>query len=456
MSQGIFISYRRSDSSGYAHALAARLVQQFETTSVFMDVDSLEPGVDFVETIGNSLSSCKILLALIGNNWTGTQEGSHPRITGDSDYVRAEVAEALARGIRVIPILIDNATMPQVKELPDNLKPLTRRQAIEWSNTRFNSDLDWIVESTKKAIGWEEPGKMKISTHKKNTIEPTTETPTDQPDAPEINSGQDVKEKRNKPAQTTSNHRVPIRNQKKPTPVATTRPSFIKVLLRFGFAILPGFGIYYVTWVLAQNIEIAITMGLVCFVFTLTIMVLRHTLPRSLTKLLLVITIIASGSYIALNWHWNSVLNNAGEQLQNLRGTHSPLSRSVPTSPNKVIPSKEKGNLWNFHVTQEGRNSTGDFIRFTVEFNYLGLASKICVGGGQAFNGTNSTYFAYRSYCQPVVSGQASGTAQVNLSIHLPWNVFNYTSNQIHVYLFDNNGITVHEQHFPFQKTWKK
>ena len=450
MSQGIFISYRRSDSSGYAHALATRLVQQFGAASVFMDVDSLEPGVDFVETIGNSLSSCKILLALIGNNWTGPQKGGKQRILDYSDYVRIEVADALGRGIRVIPVLIDNASMPQTDDLPDDLESLTRRQAIEWSNTRFNSDLERIVDATKKAIGWEETGKRKPSTHARNATEPPTKTPDDHSDVPVVKSGQDEENKDDGPNQATPNLRAPIQNRV-PPPVTTPPPSYARTILRLGFSILLGLGVFYVAAIQMTNKEIPVAAGIVGFVFALTITARRRTLKRVFAKLFFAGLVVVAGN-ITLNEDWDSVLHNAGGLVKKLSGVYiTPQSQPAPTSAGRVVASEEQGSLWNFQVTQQG----GDFIWFTVEFKYVGPASKICVGGVQASNGTDSKYSAYRSHCEPVVSGQASGTAKVYVSTSMPWHVFNFTSNQINVTLFRYNK-DVYNQYFPFNKDWKK
>src|SRR5690349_10570277 len=110
---GIFVSYRRQDSSHLAGRLYDRLADRFGEDQVFMDVDTIEPGVDFAEEITRAVSACKVLLAVIGPNWlAATDERGCRRLDDPDDFVRLEIEAALARGVRVIPILADDAVMP--------------------------------------------------------------------------------------------------------------------------------------------------------------------------------------------------------------------------------------------------------------------------------------------------------------------------------------------------------
>jgi TIR domain len=92
----VFISYRRDDSAGYAHAIHSRLVQHFSKDQLFMDVDAVEPGVDFVRAIEKAVGECDVLVALIGKRWVGGEPGSPSRLDNEKDYVRLEVSTALA------------------------------------------------------------------------------------------------------------------------------------------------------------------------------------------------------------------------------------------------------------------------------------------------------------------------------------------------------------------------
>ena len=148
----IFISYRREDSAGYAHAIYGRLVQRFSKDQVFMDVDTVEPGVDFVRVIEDAVGNCDVLLAMIGKRWTKVGSTARSRLDDPEDFVRLEITTALAREIRVIPVLVDGMTMPSGKGLPASLKALSRRNAIEISNTRFNFDVDRLITAVRKSL----------------------------------------------------------------------------------------------------------------------------------------------------------------------------------------------------------------------------------------------------------------------------------------------------------------
>jgi hypothetical protein len=128
----VFISYRRSDTtSGYASWIYDRLAVRHGSEHVFMDMDSLPLGVDFVDHVQRALATTDVALVLIGPNWLGaTDAGGGRRLDDPSDFVRIEVAAALRSSSRVIPVLVDGADMPSPDELPEELRPLTRRQGL--------------------------------------------------------------------------------------------------------------------------------------------------------------------------------------------------------------------------------------------------------------------------------------------------------------------------------------
>lgn len=128
----VFISYRRSDTTaGYASWIYERLTDSFGAGSVFMDIDSLPLGVDFAEQLAQHTASADAALILIGPGWLDAiDERGARRLDDPEDFVRREVAAVLQASVRVIPVLIDGVKMPDATALPEELRPLARRQAL--------------------------------------------------------------------------------------------------------------------------------------------------------------------------------------------------------------------------------------------------------------------------------------------------------------------------------------
>ena len=146
----IFISYRREDSAGHAGRLSDHLMDHFGKGQVFMDVDAIEPGLNFVDVVQKAVASCDSLIAVIGREWLTAPDpaGSGGRRLEDSaDLVRLEIATALERDIRVIPVLVQGAQMPLATDLPENLKALARRNSLELSDTRFRNDVERLIDA---------------------------------------------------------------------------------------------------------------------------------------------------------------------------------------------------------------------------------------------------------------------------------------------------------------------
>jgi Tol biopolymer transport system component len=149
----VFISYRRDDAAYPAGWLFDRLAERFGEEQIFKDVDSIELGDDFVETIGEAVGSTDVLLALIGEKWlTVAGEDGRRRLDDPADFVRLEIEAALARKVRVIPILVEGASMPSEDELPASLMPLARRQALELSPARFASDTGRLLSVLERTL----------------------------------------------------------------------------------------------------------------------------------------------------------------------------------------------------------------------------------------------------------------------------------------------------------------
>lgn len=143
----VFISYRRSDSQWAASRLYDTLSQAFPDDKLFMDVDSIDPGQDFVSVLEEKIAECDVFLALIGASWLSeTQEDGQRRIDDPEDFVRLEIAGALARSETVvIPVLLDGAEIPQEGDLPAPLKPLARRQFLRLTHEGYRSEVARLV-----------------------------------------------------------------------------------------------------------------------------------------------------------------------------------------------------------------------------------------------------------------------------------------------------------------------
>jgi hypothetical protein len=149
----VFISYRRDDSAFPAGWLYDRLCAHLGSEQVFKDVDSIDPGDDFFGVIEDAVGSCQVLLALIGDRWLDiTDETGNRRLDDPEDFVRLEIEAGLRRDVRVIPILVGRAPMPRSGQLPDSLRGLARRNAIELSPNRFESDLARLVRAIDKTL----------------------------------------------------------------------------------------------------------------------------------------------------------------------------------------------------------------------------------------------------------------------------------------------------------------
>jgi hypothetical protein len=148
----VFISYRRQDSPAHAGRLFDQLTAQLGEDQVFMDVDGIAPGEDFVKAISDRLSTCRIFLAIIGPRWAGVRKGLRKRIFRADDFVRVEILVALNRPVLVIPVLVQGATMPLATDLPPSIDALRDRNAISVSDGKFRQELAGLVGVVKKAL----------------------------------------------------------------------------------------------------------------------------------------------------------------------------------------------------------------------------------------------------------------------------------------------------------------
>jgi tetratricopeptide (TPR) repeat protein len=153
MSGQIFISYRREESRWSARSLHDRLCRDFDRKQIFMDIDAIALGEDFVEAIETMVAKCDVLIAVIGNNWLISKDDhGNRRLDNPEDFVRMEIGAALKRKIRVIPVLVDGALMPQPTDLPEDLKPLVRRNALQITDVSFEGDCQRLAAAIRLVL----------------------------------------------------------------------------------------------------------------------------------------------------------------------------------------------------------------------------------------------------------------------------------------------------------------
>jgi class 3 adenylate cyclase len=150
----IFVSYRRNDAPAHAGRIYDRLADRLGKDNVYMDLDSTVPGADFGDVIEQTIARCDALIAVIGRDWVSALRPSRRarRADASEDWVRREIAAAIARNIRVIPVLVQGAKMPSSAELPDDIKGLARRHAIELSETAWSAQLGLLMDALPVAI----------------------------------------------------------------------------------------------------------------------------------------------------------------------------------------------------------------------------------------------------------------------------------------------------------------
>ncbi len=150
----VFVSYRRSDAAGTAGRLGDWLERNYPPSHVFRDIN-IEPGKPWKQAIKSALEECNILLAVIGRSWANDR--NLQRLTRQDDFVRFEIVTALNRGIKVLPVLVDETPVPDAAKLPAELRPVVVLQFAELRNLHFASDFVVLVKAIDK-LGTVPPG----------------------------------------------------------------------------------------------------------------------------------------------------------------------------------------------------------------------------------------------------------------------------------------------------------
>ena len=149
----IFICYRREDTSDAADRLHDRLVQTYSAERVFMDVDSVPLGVNFVRYIAEQLRQCGAVLVMIGRNWSKvTDDSGNRRLDDPADHVRVEIATALKQGVPVIPLLVQDAVMPRANDLSEDIRDLAFHNGMALPRAFWGQSVERLLKELDKVM----------------------------------------------------------------------------------------------------------------------------------------------------------------------------------------------------------------------------------------------------------------------------------------------------------------
>jgi hypothetical protein len=150
----LFISYRRADSGSVVGRIYDRLADAFGGEVVFRDIDAIPGAADFRDAIADALDACAIMLVVIGPRWLTERDASGVRRLDDpTDFVRLEVEGALARGIALLPLLVQGAAMPSATDLPPSLAPLSFRNARPVrDDPDFHGDMERVITDVARYV----------------------------------------------------------------------------------------------------------------------------------------------------------------------------------------------------------------------------------------------------------------------------------------------------------------
>lgn len=136
----VFISYRRDDAN-VAARITDYLRKHLGKDNVFQDLTSLRPGAVFVEETARWIDSCTAIIVIISKSW------SLDRLRSEADYVRQEIKLALQRKLHIYPLLLDGASLPKASELPEDIRSLVHRNAIDLPQLYFQEGLQKLLQA---------------------------------------------------------------------------------------------------------------------------------------------------------------------------------------------------------------------------------------------------------------------------------------------------------------------
>ncbi len=149
----IYISYRWSDEPEIAGRLYDRMSAHLGKETVFIDTQDIRAGQDYVQKINEEVLRSRILLVVIGKGWLDARDGAGNRkIDRPQDSLRHEISTALSRDILVVPVMVNDATVPKPEDLPQTLRSLVRRQAYKLTEEHFDQDVVALVRTLERVV----------------------------------------------------------------------------------------------------------------------------------------------------------------------------------------------------------------------------------------------------------------------------------------------------------------
>lgn len=155
----IFVSYRRKDVAGDVDRLVGDLNARYGQSSVFLDADSIRAGRPFAEVIAEWIAESDVVLVVIGDRWLEQSVKGGLRIEEAPDHVRREIEMALKGRAPVIPVLVEDAPMPEPRGLPRSIAKLSGLQAVQIRRGRhWSPDVEYLKREIDEIIGYRPVG----------------------------------------------------------------------------------------------------------------------------------------------------------------------------------------------------------------------------------------------------------------------------------------------------------
>jgi hypothetical protein len=161
----VFVSYRREDVPDAAHWIVRELEHRYGKGNVFLDVDKISPGRPYATVIAEWVEQADVFVAVIGPGWLGAETAGVRRIKRPEDFIRREVEIAVQAGKPVIPLLFENAAVPEVEDLPESLASLPDVQALHVTREHFDADVARLEHAIDEIVGQPAKPRRRLGAH---------------------------------------------------------------------------------------------------------------------------------------------------------------------------------------------------------------------------------------------------------------------------------------------------